>query len=137
AIPILHAKRHPDQAVVLGNGQVDNLVRFEKGREDRPALQNHAAQINFSVEFRVGKDHFGSLCQSSSLYAGAMKAAARFVAADVGDDDALRAGVPALPDDLGHNFRICVGGLFRGPVPSDIWLEDDNILTAYETAHAA
>ena len=71
------------------------------------------------------------------MNAGALEAAARLVATDVGDDDALGAGLPALADDLGDHFRVGVGGLLRGAVPGDVGLDDHDVLAADEALHAA
>ena len=137
AVPVLHAQRDADQAVVLGDGQVDDLVGFKEGREDGPALEHHAAEIDFAVELGIGKNDFGALGAGRGLNAGALKAAARLVATDVGDDDALGAGLPALADDLGDDFGVGVGGLLRGAVPGDVGLEHDHVLAADEAADAA
>jgi hypothetical protein len=71
------------------------------------------------------------------LNAGALKAAARLVATDVGDDDALGARLPALAHYLGDHVGIGVGGLVRGAVPGDVGLDDNHILAADEAPDAA
>jgi hypothetical protein len=40
AVPVLHAKGDADQAVVLGIGEIDDLVGFKKRREDGPAFEH-------------------------------------------------------------------------------------------------
>jgi hypothetical protein len=137
AVPVLHAKSDADQAVVLGDREIDDLVGFKEWREDGPAFQDDTAKFDFAVELGIGKDDLRSLRARSGLDTGALKAAARFVATDVGDDDAFGAGLPALADDLGHYFRIGVGGLLRSAVPRDVGLENDYILATDEAADAA
>ena len=66
-----------------------------------------------------------------------MEAALRFVAAHIGDDDALGAGLPALAHDFGNELRIGVGGLLGRAIPCDVGLDDDDILARDESAHAA
>ena len=77
AVPVLHAQRCAGEYVVLGDGQVDDFVGFQKGREDRPGLEHHAAQIDLAEELGIGQDDFGVLGKRGSLNAGAMEAAAR------------------------------------------------------------
>ena len=77
------------------------------------------------------------LGEGRGLNAGAVRAAARLVATDVGYDDAFGPGLPALADDFGDDFGVGVGGLLRGAVPGDVGLDDDNVLTADEAADAA
>ncbi len=122
---------------MLGDGQVEDFVGFKEGREDGPTLEHHAAQIHFAVEIGVGKNDFGALGAGSGLNAGALKAAARLVATDVGDDDALGAGLPALAHNLGDDLGIGVGGLLRGAIPGDVGLENHHVLAADEAANAA
>src|ERR1017187_5104249 len=133
-VPVLHAKRDASEAVVLGDGQVNNLVGLKEGREDGPALQDHTAEIDLAVEIGVGKNDFGALGAGSGLNSGALKAAARLVATDVGDDNPLGSSLPALSHGLSDDFGVGVGGLLRGAVPGDVGLEDDNILAADEAA---
>ncbi len=122
---------------MLGDGQVDDLVGLKKRREDGPALQHHAAHIHFAEELGIGQNHLGALGARGGLNAGALKAAARLVATDVGDDDPLGARLPALAHHLGDHFGIGVGGLLRRAVPGNVGLDDHHILAADEAADAA
>ncbi|MGB8031124.1 MAG: hypothetical protein WCF30_15845 [Terracidiphilus sp.] len=80
---------------------------------------------------------FGRLFAHSVGDTGTLKAAGRIVATDVDNDDALGAGLPALVDDLGDDFRIDAGGLLRGALPVDVGFEADDVLAADEAADAA
>ena len=137
AVPVLHAQRDAHQAVMLGDGQVDDLVGFKKRREDGPALEHHAAEIDLAIKLGVGQDDLGALSAGGGLDAGALEAAARLVATDVSDNDAFGPGLPALADDFSDDFRVGVGGLLRGAVPGDVGLEDDDVLPADEAADSA
>ena len=122
---------------MLGDGQIDDLVGFEKRRKDRPAFQHHAAHVHLAEMVGIGQNDFGALGARRRLDARALKAAARLVAAHVGDDHALGAGLPALPHHLRHQFGIGVGRLLRRAVPRDVRLEHHHVLAADKAAHPA
>ena len=103
SVPVLHAERRAGEDVMLGDGQIEDLIGFEKGREDRPAFQHHAAHLHFAEEFRIGQNNLGVLGEGSGLNAGAMEATAGLVAAYISDNDALGSGLPALA----HHFGCC------------------------------
>src|SRR5665213_124768 len=137
AVPVLHAKGNAGEFVLLGDGQVEDLVGFKKRPKDGPILEHDAIYVHLAEELGIGKDHFSALGAGRSLNARALKAAAGLVATDVGDDDPLGSRLPALTDDLGDDFGIGVGGLLQGAIPGDVGLENHHILAADEAADAA
>ena len=137
AVPVLHAEGDADQAVMLGNGQVDDLVGFKKRDEDGPAFEHDAVEIDFAIQFGVGKDDFSAFSEGCGLDSRTLEAAAGLVATDVGDDDALGARLYALANDFGDYFGVSVGGLLGGAVPGDVGLDNDDILAADEALDAA
>ena len=80
-----------------------------------------AAEFDFAEALGIGEDDFGSRGHGGGLDAGAMEAALRLVATDVGDDDALCAGLPALTHDFGDEVGVGVGGLLWGCGPRRCW----------------
>ena len=48
AVPVFHAKSCAGEDVVLGDGQVEDFVGFKEWREDGPAFEDHAAEIDFA-----------------------------------------------------------------------------------------
>ena len=137
AVPVLHTQRCAGEDVMLGDGQVEDFIGFEERREDGPALQHHAAHLHFAEELGIRQDDLGVLGERGGLNAGAMEAAAGFVAAYISDNDALGPRLPALAHHLGDNVGIGVGGLLRSAVPGDVGLDDDHVLAADEAANAA
>ena len=98
AIPVLHTERGAGQAVVLGDGNVDDFVRFQKRLKDGPFLQDITAEIHFPEFFGLGEKDIRTLKACRFGDTGALETAARIVAAHVGNDDLLSAGCPALDE---------------------------------------
>ena len=137
SVPVLHSKRDAHQAVMLGDGQVEDLVRLKKRLEDGPALQHHAANVHLLKELGIGENHLGSLGARSSLNARTQETAAWLIATDVSDNNPLCAGLPTLAHHLRHHFRIGGGSLVWSAIPGDVGLDHHHVLAADETANAA
>ena len=61
AVPVFHAQSGARKLMMLGDGQVEDLVGFEKRREDGPALQHHAAHVHLAEMLGIGQNDLGAL----------------------------------------------------------------------------
>ena len=103
AVPILHPQSGAGQAVVLGDGNVDDFVGSEEGIENRPFAKNFALQIHVLEPGEIGQDDFGSLTPRRLRDARPLETPPRLITAHVGHDDSLSSGIPALLDDFRNN----------------------------------
>jgi hypothetical protein len=122
---------------MFGDGDINDLVGLEERLKYGPALQEVAAKVNLFKPGRLGKQNFGTFLARSFGNAGALEAAARIVATDVGGVDFFCAGAPTLANQFRNDLGIGVGGLFGRAVPGDVWLHDDNVGARNEALYAA
>jgi len=40
---------------MLGDGQVDDLIRFKEGNEDGPAFEHDTIEIDFAIKLGIGR----------------------------------------------------------------------------------
>ena len=137
SVPVLHTECGAREFMMLGNWQIENLVCFEKRNEHGPAFQHHAAHIHFAELLGIGQNNLCARRPRCSFNSGAMETTLRLVAAHIGNDHALGTCLPALANDFGNEFRIGVGSLLGRAIPGDVGLDDHDVLSCDESAHAA
>ncbi len=134
---ILHHERHAAEAVMLRDRHVDDLVRVERAAEQRPILENLAAQVRFYVMAILDEEDLGAGLLGRVLDAAPLVGAPRVVARVVRHDDLLRAGLERHGDECRDDERIRVGGLLLRAVPADVRLHEDDVPARDERAHPA
>ena len=87
---LLHAESRAREGVVLRDRHVDDLVDIQEGIEYLPLAQDFSFEIDIFKARGLGQDDFRTGTLRSFGDAGALKTAARLVAAYVGHYDALR-----------------------------------------------
>ena len=85
---------------------IDYLVFIEERLEDGPRTQHLSLEVDLSKFSGIRQNDLCSGALSSFSDAGSLEAAARFIAADIGDNNALSACTHRLPDDLADHFLV-------------------------------
>ncbi len=137
AVPVLHSAGEPGQVVVLGHRHVDDLVRVDQGREDRPLVEDLAVHPHGSVAVLGRQNDLGAQRVRLAPDSGALVAAIGVVAGAVRDDDLLRSRVEGLLDDGAHDVGVGVCRVDRQAVPADVGFHHDDVAVADEALHAA
>ena len=137
AVPVLHGGGVFGQVVVLGHGHVDDLVGLDEGRENGPLVEHFALQARRTEPMLRRKDHLGAEAMRFVPDARALEAALGIVAASVGDDHALGAGLERHLHDRPDHVWVGVRGVDGHAIPTDVRLDDDDVATGNEALHAA
>jgi len=91
--------------MVLGDGHVEDLVGLQEGVKTGQ-LFSTTPPMSTSRKSSDRAESPRPLGAGGGLNAGALKAAARLVATDVGDDDPLGARLPTLANQLGDHLGL-------------------------------
>ena len=137
AEPILHAQGQAAERMVLGDGDVDDLVGFDDVEDDVPFLDPDALDGRLLDPVVVDEEHVAAGLFHGFLDARADVTALGLVGRVVDNDGLLR---PGFEDELDEGFDdlgVGAGGHLRGPVPADVRLDDDLVAPADELVHAA
>ena len=123
--------------MVLGDGDVDDLVGLDEVLEDLPFLEPLALEGHLLDPVVVDEEHVAAGLLRGLLDAGADVAALGLVGRVVHDDGLLGPGLEDELDEGPDDLGVGAGGHLRRPVPADVRLDDDLVALADEPAHAA
>ena len=141
---VLETQRDAGEGVVLGDRQVDDLVRFEGVPVKIPLLDRQCARDGRADELPfldvVDPKCFLDTILPCEFLDGVLDAAIdiaapRVVAGAVEDAHRSGARLKAHLGDRHDELRVGVRRLLGGPVPPDVGLEDDHVTPGDERLH--
>ncbi len=134
---VLHRQGEPGQCVVLGHGDVDDLVRLQRVAVDRPLPELLALEVDLLEFALLGEEHVGTGRLGGVFDAAALVAAAVGVARVVEHLHLFGAGRKCHGDQRGHHRRVGIGRLLGLSVPADVGFDHHHVALGHESFHAA
>jgi hypothetical protein len=137
AVPVFHCSGVLGQVVMLRNRYIDDLVGVDQRGKNRPLVKQLALHARGAVAMVCGQHHLRAERICSLHNARSLKAARRFVAGSVGDNDAFGTRIERKFDHRRNHLRIAVGGVDRHSIPTNVRLHDHHVAAANEALHSA
>ncbi|OPY92448.1 MAG: hypothetical protein A4E73_01118 [Syntrophaceae bacterium PtaU1.Bin231] len=133
--PVLHGQGEPREAVGLGDGNVDQLVRLEDLAVEGPGLQGRPVDPDVPVLPAVHDDHLGPR-RGGRIGDPALPVAASCVVHGVVEDaDLLRTRLEAQLCQGAHDLGVGGRRVLGVAVPADVGFQDHHIAPGDKALH--